>query len=238
MSKELLDFLTTNGLPAWFAIMIGTGTVIAATIAGVVALVVAGINSRSARLLAKEAAHRTYRQSLTEPALTYSRKVGRFASQRRTLLKLEAVALRDAAEVLQWVTALESFSAEADAFISSDAGVQAAVDLLNQAAASLEVTLIPLAAGRAPTSRTECFDLLREHCDSIYFACATVELCVEAYIFNATASVPTARKQGTEQSLKTFDERRERVFGPAPPPTPTPKEMPGPTAHANLSGPQ
>jgi hypothetical protein len=80
---ELLDLLKQYGLPGWALLLIGGGTIVAAIISSVNAILVAIINAWAAKRVAIYTAHREYRKEACAPVLEWSRKAANFASQVR-----------------------------------------------------------------------------------------------------------------------------------------------------------
>jgi hypothetical protein len=65
----MLELAASYGLPGWAVLIIGAGTIVAALIAFLEAVIVAGITARSARRLALDTAHRERREEIAAPLL-------------------------------------------------------------------------------------------------------------------------------------------------------------------------
>jgi hypothetical protein len=186
--------INVASLPALTA----TTTLIAAIVAGLVAVWVATLNARTARAVARDNAHREHRQRSVRPMLKHTRLVRRQVKAIRKAAGVENAEATLLPPIEQLWDGLMHGSGEAPALFVRDPGLQDAARLVMDGAggltASVNPTDLPNPLGR--------WGLIVSYCNALELACMAIELHIEAYVYGVSRRVANQLTQRARDAMR------------------------------------
>jgi len=205
MTDAFLEFLKTNGTPAWAVVLIAAGTIVAAIITAINSLIVAALQAFTSRRLAIDAAHRQYRTEMCAPVLKRARRTAKVAQR----IVYGPIPTHDDAELgtfaAQLAETLQSIGSEI-ALLTGDDVMDGAIDQLVGSTDSLLASLLNVSdAAPIPEWDTATLGSITKTHMQIALGvarhtqacCFLFEIAAEAYIY----SVGHARRRA-RQTLK------------------------------------
>lgn len=178
MTREALELINSYGLPGWVTLIIGGGTIVAAVITAMQAILVAWIAAWSARRVAIYTAHKDYRLELAKPVRSMVRRVA------PVCLTIRSEGGRSREKVLAhhttWAETLDRERATLEGAYIADGVVEQTMD-----AADARIDDIITTMKRIVKSDDGKADL-RGAVDDALRALELVEQSVEAYEFQLT----------------------------------------------------
>jgi hypothetical protein len=186
--KEVVDAIGSYNLPIWIVIIIGGGTIIAAMITALQAIVVASINARAARAAAVDAAHREHRVSTAKTILEHVRGCTTLAFEID-----DSCTPSDEQAVLQrqvWLQRLKEMTPQTKTWVT-DAALSAALGAFRRSRQQLERALSPSGVSGPPAD----FSLVRKAARTLKETSAIAEMAVEGYAFGVSRISRQAKRR-------------------------------------------
>ena len=217
MTPELFDVLNRYGLPGWAVILIGGGTIVAALITSLSALLISAVNAWAAKRVAVYAAHREHRAAMSAALLERVRAIAALA------MHVRDARIRSHDELFQhtgpWLASARQLKPPVSAFVP-DRTVSRAWRFMRRTFVELGAAL-RLGTRGDLESAMEKATRLRRAANRLLMGCAAVEFAVEGYVFEIRRSRVRARwmlrRARVIDILTTaFERGRVRLAGQAP----------------------
>lgn len=189
MTPELFELLDRYGLPGWAAVLIGGGTIVAALITAVSALMAATINAWSAKCVAIYAAHREHRATMTAEVVTRVRDIATLA------MHVRDARIRTHDELAEqtgpWLAVARQLKPPVSPFVP-DRTVSRAWKLMRRRFVDLGAAFRLGTRGDLESALDKA-SRLRRAANRLLVGCAAVEFAVEGYVFEIRRSRVRAR---------------------------------------------
>jgi hypothetical protein len=188
VNEAISNAIAALGLPAWAILVIGAGTIVAAIITALQAIVVAAINARATRLNAIDMAHREHRLSLTKPILAHVRGCTSLTFQ----VSGGAAATADEMIVQSkvWLQSLQEIAPRARTWVT-DAELSVALDFFGKRLRAFEQALMNLAKSSASID----FSSVEQAARGLQKASEVTEMAVEGYAFGVSRISRQAKRR-------------------------------------------